>query len=99
MAAAVLGQSFLVHIGHTLPANQDVPRIGTVNTAQNIKQGRFAGPGRAKQHTELAFFYGQINAFQHLDTVIPLAEGLFDLVELQEHGLPLFSQKQLVYHN
>src|SRR5262249_22062902 len=53
VAAAHLGQLVVVHLGDVLLAEEVPTPRGPVEAAEQVEQGRFAGPGRAHQGDEV----------------------------------------------
>ena len=84
--AAVAREGFLVHVGCFLAADGDEAGVCTVDAADDVEQSGFAGAGRPEQDTEFAFFEGEGDAFQYVDTAFALTEMLFDVADLNKHS-------------
>ncbi len=76
VSAPVHRQCLFIHILHTVSVDADRSAVRTVNSADNVQQRGFAGPGRPQKNTEFSLLHIKGKPPQHLLPGLSRAKAL-----------------------
>ena len=71
-----------VQAAHVGAVEANMPAGLMLQPGDNAQQRGFPGTGRPQQYADLAFFYAETDALEHLGLIIPCSERFAELLNL-----------------